>query len=172
VATLDDLMDAAKKAAARSPNRVRQVGCALETADRASRIAACNTFPDGVRDIPERHEGDGRFIWMEHAERNAIYDAARRGVATDGAIMATTLYPCIDCARAIVQAGVARLCTPEPDFDEPTWGAAFRISRIILQEGGVAFTPWTGEPPAPPVIAGPAPKLYRLGGEEPSGERP
>ena len=160
--TIDELMDLAKAAALKSPNRVRQVGCALAIADGATRISACNTFPDGVRDIPERHEGDGRFIWMEHAERNALYQAMRRGVATEGATMVTTLFPCIDCARAIVQSGVQRLCTPEPDFDEPTWGAAFRISRVILGEGGVAFTPWLGEPPAPAVVAGPAAKLYDL----------
>ncbi len=160
--TIDELMDRARAAAAQSPNRVRQVGCALLTADGATHVAGCNTFPDGVRDIPERHEGDGRFIWMEHAERNVIFEAARRGVATRGAAMATTLYPCIDCARAIVRSGIAHLMTPEPDFSEPSWGEAFRISRVILEEGGVRFT---AVDVAPAQATGPvaaAPKLYNL----------
>jgi len=132
-------MDRAREAARHSPNRVRQVGALLVTADGQTTIAACNTFPKGVRDLDERHEGDGRFVWMEHAERNAILEAARRGVATQAAILATTFFPCIDCARAIVQCGIARLATPSPAYDDPVWGNAFLRSRVILEEGGVGL---------------------------------
>jgi dCMP deaminase len=129
-------MPAAFHAAATSPNRVRQVGAVLVTRD-GTRIAACNTFPAGVRDLEERHAGDGRFIWMEHAERHAIFEAARRGLATAGAHLTTTFFPCIDCARAIVDTGIACLDTPAPAFDDPVWGKSFERSQIILQEGGV-----------------------------------
>ena len=131
-------MPAALREAAKSPNRVRQVGAVLVTRDGAE-IAACNTFPLGVRDIDERHAGDGRFVWMEHAERHAIFQAARSGLATEGASMTTTFFPCIDCARAIVDAGIVCLDTPSPAFDDPVWGASFERSQIILQEGGVAI---------------------------------
>jgi len=124
-------------AASRSPNRVRQVGAVL-VATNGEEIAACNTFPPGVRDLEERCAGDGRFIWMEHAERHAIFEAARRGVATAGAHITSTFFPCIDCARAIVDAGIVCLDTPAPAFDDPVWGAAFERSQVILQEGGVA----------------------------------
>lgn len=160
--TIDELMDLAKAAAETSPNRVRKVGVALQAADGATRLTCSNAFPSGVRDLEERHDGDGRFIWMEHAERNVIFQAARRGVATKGATMATTLYPCIDCARAIVQSGVARLVTPAPDFNEPSWGAAFRISEVILREGGVEFTAHASEPAMPTGPVAPAPKLHDL----------
>jgi dCMP deaminase len=133
----DELMARAKDAARRSPNRIRQVGAVLVAADGNTSIARCNTFPAGVRDIDERHLGDGRFVWMEHAERNAIFEAARRGTATEAATLATTFFPCIDCARAIVQSGIAHLCTPVPDYADAVWGEAFLRSRIILEEGGV-----------------------------------
>jgi dCMP deaminase len=119
-----------------SPNRVRKVGAVVVAID-GTVIAACNTFPPGVRDLPERHEGDGRFVWMEHAERNAIYEATRRGVATAGGHITSTFFPCIDCARAIVLAGFKCLDTVEPALDDPVWGASFIRSRIILEEGGV-----------------------------------
>ena len=64
-------MEMALRAASLSPNRVRQVGAVLVAAS-GEEIAACNTFPEGVRDLEERHAGDGRFVWMEHAERHAI----------------------------------------------------------------------------------------------------
>jgi dCMP deaminase len=130
-------MTAALEAALRSPNRVRQVGAVLATCD-GTEIAACNTFPAGVRDLDERHAGDGRFVWMEHAERRAIFEAARRGVATAGAHLTTTFFPCIDCARAIVEAGIVCLDAPAPAFDDPVWGASFHRSQVILDEGGVA----------------------------------
>ncbi len=129
-------MAAALSASLLSPNRVRRVGALLVAAD-GTEIAACNTFPAGVRDLEERHKGDGRFVWMEHAERRAIFEAARRGVATAGAHLTTTFFPCIDCARAIVDAGVACLDAPAPDFDDPVWGASFGRSQTILAEGGV-----------------------------------
>ena len=126
----------ALRASTASPNRVRKVGAALVARD-GTEISACNTFPPGVRDLDERHAGDGRFVWMEHAERRAIFEAARRGVATSGAWITSTFFPCIDCARAIVDAGIVCLDTPAPAFDDPVWGASFERSQIILQEGGV-----------------------------------
>ena len=111
-------LEAALHASRGSPNRVRQVGAVL-VAGEGTVIAACNTFPPGVRDEEERHAGDGRFVWMEHAER------------------AATFFPCIDCARAIVLAGIACLDTPEPDLRDPVWGESFLRSRVILEEGGV-----------------------------------
>jgi dCMP deaminase len=134
---LDALINLASGAASRSPNRVKQVGAALLICDGGEPITACNTFPEGVADLEWRHEGDGRLVWMEHAERNAIFAAAKLGRATAGATVASTFFPCIDCARAIVQSGIARLLSPEPDLDDPVWGASFPRSRIILEEGGV-----------------------------------
>jgi|RhiMethySRZTD1v2_1073278.scaffolds.fasta_scaffold1143869_2 dCMP deaminase len=115
-------LQAALRASRGSPNRVRQVGAVL-VAGEGTVIAACNTFPPGVRDEEERHAGDGRFVWMEHAERGAIFEAARRGVATAGAHLTSTFFPCLD--------------TPEPDLQDPVWGESFLRSRVILEEGGV-----------------------------------
>jgi dCMP deaminase len=131
-------MRAALRASAQSPNRVRKVGAVLVLRD-GTEIAACNTFPAGVRDLDERHAGDGRLVWMEHAERHAIFEAARRGLATAGGHITSTFFPCIDCARAIVGAGIVCLDTPTPAFDDPVWGASFERSEIILREGGVAI---------------------------------
>jgi dCMP deaminase len=136
--SIAELMELANEAALKSPNRVRKVGAVLAAAD-GTRIERCNDFPTGVRDLEERHEGDGRFVWMEHAERNAIFEAAKLGTATKSAILATTFFPCIDCARAIVQAGIAHLCTPAPDYADAVWGESFLRSRVILEEGGVVM---------------------------------
>lgn len=138
-ASTEALLEAAIGAARHSPNRVRHVGAVLVSADASARLSACNTFPHGVRDTEARHQGDGRLVWMEHAERNAIYAAARAGIATEGATLAASFFPCLDCARAIVQAGIRHLHTLPPALDDPVWGASFIPSRTILEEGGVTL---------------------------------
>jgi dCMP deaminase len=130
------MMAKAQAASRGSPNRVRRVGAVLLTRDGAE-IAACNTFPQGVRDLEERCGGEARFVWMEHAERRAIFAAARRGSATQGGHLTTTFFPCIDCARAIVESGLACVDSPAPVFSDPVWGGAFARSQLILEEGGV-----------------------------------
>jgi len=134
---VDRLLEQAIAAAARSPNGIRKVGAVLVTADRSTEIAGCNTFPPGISNLPERVVGDNRFIWLEHAERAAIFEAARRGLATDGGTLVSTYFPCTDCARAIVQTGVKTVATPRPEFDDPVWGESFRTSATILAEGAV-----------------------------------
>jgi len=49
-----------------------------------------------------------------HAEMAAIVDSARRGVSTDGQTMFTSTFPCHDCAKHIVAAGIKRLVYIEP----------------------------------------------------------
>jgi dCMP deaminase len=133
--TLDALLERAVTAAAASPNRIRRVGAVLVTA--GTEIAACNTFPPGVRALPERAAGENRFIWLEHAERTTLFEAARRGLATDGGLLVSTYFPCTDCARAIVLSGVKAVAAPRPEFDDPVWGDSFRTSAAILSEGAV-----------------------------------
>lgn len=53
----------------------------------------------------------GRVV---HAEMNALMDAARRGVATRGATMYCTTFPCHVCARHILAAGIGRVVFVEP----------------------------------------------------------
>ena len=133
----EQLMAAAIAAARSSPNLVRRVGAVLRSADGKTTISRCNTFPDGVQDTEERHAGNGRLVWQEHAERNAIFAAARAGVATEGGTLACSYFPCLECARAIVQSGIRHLHTLPPDLTDPVWGVSFGPSQVILREGGV-----------------------------------
>ena len=133
---MDDLMNEAIKVALSSPNRSRKTGAALLTRS-GDLLVAANTFPPGIEDREERHAGEERYYWIEHAERNVLLAAARKGVATEGSIMATPWFPCSDCARAIVGAGVGTLLCTEPDLDDPRWGEGFRRSMEMLAEARV-----------------------------------
>jgi dCMP deaminase len=137
--TLDigPLVDLAIAMARKSPSRPRKVGAVLMLDDGATKLAACNDFPVGVHDLEGRHADPERLLWIEHAERNVIFAAARHGYGTAGATLIATFHPCAECARAIVQAGVATLHTLAPNFDDPLWGPAFHCAQTILDEGGV-----------------------------------
>jgi dCMP deaminase len=54
-----------------------------------------------------------KLRWMCHAEQNAIYNAARVGVSTNGATIYSTKFPCLLCTHAIVQAGIKEIFTPD-----------------------------------------------------------
>ena len=116
---IEPLVELAIFAARKSPSRPRKVGAVLVLADGATTLATCNDFPVGVRDTEARHAHPDRLLWIEHAERNAIFAAARSGLPTAGATLIATFHPCADCARAIVQAGIATLYTLAPDFADP-----------------------------------------------------
>lgn len=45
-------------------------------------------------------------VGTTHAEMNAIIQAARNGVSTLGATLYTRMEPCLDCAKAIINAGI------------------------------------------------------------------
>ncbi|MDI6784003.1 MAG: cytidine/deoxycytidylate deaminase family protein [bacterium] len=44
-----------------------------------------------------------------HAEMNAIVQAARYGISIDGATIYCRMVPCLDCAKAIINAGIKRV---------------------------------------------------------------
>jgi dCMP deaminase len=134
---IEALVDLAIATARQSPSRPRKVGAVLVLGDGMTTLAVCNDFPAGVRDLDARHADPERLLWIEHAERNVIFAAARGGHCTAGATLVATFHPCAECARAIVQAGITTLHTLAPDFNDPLWGAAFHIARAILEEGRV-----------------------------------
>ena len=97
-----------------------------------------NGFPRGCDDsILSRYERPDKYLFTEHAERNAIYHAARHGMTLKGCSMYVTLFPCSDCARAIIQTGITKLISPIPDVDHERWGVHFKASMAMFEEANV-----------------------------------
>ncbi len=87
----------------------------------------------------DRASGE-KFFWIEHAERNAIYNAARSGAALAGCTLYVNRFPCADCARAIIQSGIACVeCPPKPENDGKL-DHSFDVSEIMLREAGVSVS--------------------------------
>ncbi|ORE90237.1 deoxycytidylate deaminase [Stappia sp. 22II-S9-Z10] len=132
----DYFMGMARFAARKSKDRSRRVGAVIVDERNVVVSTGWNGFPRGIDDTVEaRHERPTKYRWTEHAERNAIYNAAATGARTLDCTIYSTLYPCADCARAIIQAGIVELVTTEPDWSETTHGHT--VAREMLAEARV-----------------------------------
>jgi dCMP deaminase len=93
--------------AAKSKDPHTQVGSIIVGPDHEIRSTGYNGLPRGADDSKlERFQRPEKYLWIEHAERNAIYNAARVGTAINGCTIYVSLLPCIDCARAVISSGV------------------------------------------------------------------
>lgn len=73
-----------------------------------------------------------RLLHTCHAETNAIYNAARHGIAVSGMSIASTLYPCAPCALAIIQSGIMSVITYEPYWLADRYAADFAVTRGLF----------------------------------------
>lgn len=99
-----------------------------------------NSFPRGIDDeIVERQERPEKYYWFEHAERNALYNAALIGVSTKGCTMYLTCgVPCSDCARGIINSGIKKVVCEETDTTKGSqWSEHSKRSLIMFNEAGV-----------------------------------
>ena len=85
-----------------------------------------------------RGERPEKYYWMAHGEANAITNAARAGVATLGCTLVCTHFPCMGCAKTIVQAGIKQVVCPDPvgGFAE-RWGEDIKRAKHLFDECGV-----------------------------------
>ena len=118
-----------------------QIGAIIVGKDKEIVSTGYNSFPRGIDDFKkERQEKPEKYFWFEHGERNAIYNAARIGVSTKG----TTMYlscgiPCADCARGIINAGIARIfCERGGGATGIKWAESAERSWEMLDEAGVS----------------------------------
>lgn len=115
-----------------------KIGAILATDDGVIQTAGANNIPEGVNtDDPSRHERPKKYLFYEHAERNAIYAAARNGIRTEGLTLFTTGVPCADCARAAIRSGISRVVVWQRGSGlEPTdrWRDTITAGREMLEE--------------------------------------
>ena len=105
------------------------------------RTTGDNSFPRGIRDdVPERLARPAKYLWIEHAERNAICNAARAGTATERCTIYVEIMPCMDCARAIVQAGIVEVAISAARMEQYSsdyYNQHFGLVEVLFAEAGV-----------------------------------
>ena len=122
----------------KSKDSSTQVGCVIAGKSNEIRSIGFNGMPRGIKDdlLPERNTRPEKYKWFEHAERNAIYNAARIGTSLEGCTLYIGWTPCHDCARAIIQSGITRVVIEKSEIPD-RWLDSCYTSLCMFKECGI-----------------------------------
>ncbi len=131
-------MGVALLAAKRSKDPSTQVGACIVDSNNVILTTGYNGFPIGCSDdeFPWDREGDNtKYPFVVHAELNAILNAS--GKSLRGSRLYVALFPCNECAKAIIQAGIGEVVYLSDKYaDTP----ATKASKLMLTAAGVKLT--------------------------------
>jgi dCMP deaminase len=133
--------------AQQSEDPMTKIGAIIVGEDKEIRSTGYNGLPRGCNHDEDRLERPQKYLWIEHAERNAIYNAARMGISIKDCIMFTNAIPCPDCTRAIIQSGI-KVVAVHSKYVNATlekWKDTIKISTDMLNEAGIALFRYDGE---------------------------
>lgn len=127
----------------RSKDPGTQVGACIVSEDNKILSMGYNGFPNGCSDdeFPWCREGDpldNKYVYSTHGELNAILNY--RGGSLEGAKLYVTLFPCNECAKAIIQSGIRTIVY---DSDKYSDTPAVMASKRMLDAAGVAYYQYT-----------------------------
>jgi len=137
-----DICDVVRR---KSKDKSTKVGCVIVGEDNGIRSTGYNGFPRGVNDdIDKRYERPLKYKFMEHSERNAIFFAAKTGIPLKNCRLYGTQFPCVDCARAIIQVGIKEVIIDGRDIDkrkdmESRWKDDFEMAKQMFDEANVEY---------------------------------
>ncbi|HJC64617.1 MAG TPA: dCMP deaminase family protein [Candidatus Blautia merdavium] len=133
-------MGVAKLSGMRSKDPNSQVGACIVSSDNKILSMGYNGFPMGCSDdeFPWAREGedelDKKYLYVTHSELNAILNY--RGGSLEGAKLYVSLFPCNECAKAIIQAGIKTIVY---ECDKYADTPAVRASKRMLDAAGVRY---------------------------------
>lgn len=133
-------MGVAKLSGMRSKDPNTQVGCCIVSQDNKILSMGYNGLPVGCSDdeFPWAREGDDplqtKYIYTVHSELNAILNY--RGGSLEGAKLYVSLFPCNECAKAIIQSGIKEVI-----FDSNKYAAtpSVQASMRMFDKAGVRY---------------------------------
>lgn len=137
-------MGVAQLAGFRSKDPNSQVGACIVSGDNKILSIGYNGFPVGCSDdeFPWSREGepyDSKYFYVTHAELNAILNY--RGGSLEGSKVYVTLFPCNECAKAIIQSGIKEVIYYHDKYaDTP----AVKASKRMMEASGVRYRQYQG----------------------------
>lgn len=134
-------MGVALLAAKRSKDPNTQVGACIVDENNVIISTGYNGLPIGCSDddFPWNRDGENnKYAYVVHAELNAILNAT--GKSLRGARVYVALFPCNECAKAIIQAGIKEVIYLSDKYDGTPLNQA---SKLLLNTAGVKLTQLT-----------------------------
>ncbi|NLY81883.1 MAG: dCMP deaminase family protein [Clostridiales bacterium] len=130
-------MGVALLAAQRSKDPSTQVGACIVDSSNVILSTGYNGFPKGCSDddFPWEREGsETKYPFVVHAELNAILNA--NGKSLKDSSLYVALFPCNECAKAIIQAGIKEVIYLSDKYENDKMTQA---SKRMLTSAGVNF---------------------------------
>ena len=133
-------MGVAQLAGLRSKDPNTQVGACIVSPDNKILSIGYNGFPRGCSDeeFPWDRDDDDplktKYIYVVHSELNAILNY--RGGSLEGATLYVTLFPCNECAKAIIQSGIRNVVYDSDKYAEADSTIA---SKRMFDAAGVTY---------------------------------
>ena len=132
-------MGVAKLSGMRSKDPNSQVGACIVSQDNKILSMGYNGFPIGCSDdeFPWARDGEDlskKYVYVVHSELNAILNY--RGGSLEGAKLYVSLFPCNECAKAIIQSGIK---TVVYDQDKYPLSSSVIASKRMLDAAGVRY---------------------------------
>jgi len=134
-------------ASTKSKDKSTHVGAIIVGKNNEVISTGMNGFVRGLDDnLEERQQRPEKYFWMEHAERNAIYNAARTGAKLEGTKIYITAMACMDCARAIVQSGIKEvIIDTNKDFENRNeWEESMQKTIQLFKETDIKLRYFNG----------------------------
>lgn len=137
-------MGIALLSAKRSKDPSTQVGACIVDNEKKVVSIGYNGMPRNIDEEKltwEKGEGlNSKYLYVCHAEFNAILNI-RNGSSLNGCKVYVTLFPCNECAKAIVQTGIKEVIYLSDKYDGIVENLA---SKKILDLAGVKYTKYEG----------------------------
>ena len=130
-------MGVAYLASMRSKDPNTQVGACIVSPENKILSIGYNGFPNGCSDDEftwAREGEDNKYFYSTHSELNAILNY--RGGSLEGASIYVTLFPCNECAKAIIQCGIREVVY---DSDKYASTPSVIASKKMLDAAGVRY---------------------------------
>ena len=129
-------MGLAHLSALRSKDPSTQVGAAIVDENHRVVSVGYNGFPKGCSDdeFPWSRSGgvlNSKYAFVVHAELNAILNSPR---SVSGCTIYVSLFPCNECAKAIIQSGIKRIVYESDKYADTETTIA---SKKMLQAAGI-----------------------------------
>ena len=136
----DYFMGVSLLAADRSKDPSTQVGACIVSDDNRILSTGYNGFPQGCSDdeFPwnrDESKGETKYNFVVHAELNAILNAGGKSLV--GSRIFVSLFPCHECAKAIIQSGVKEVVYLSDKYNGTVSDNA---SKRMLNSAGVKLT--------------------------------
>ncbi len=136
-------MGIAELSAQRSKDPSTQVGACIVSSDNKILSVGYNGMPRCCDDdmFPWDREGDNlntKYFYVCHAELNAILNF--RGGSLEGSRVYVTLFPCNECAKAIIQSGISEIIYKSNKYEGTD---SVTASTRMFEAAGVKLTPYT-----------------------------